>query len=91
MISDHDLLTSMQVGKEIYELVTSLRKQDVAEAKGDDEDSLGLSDHETQRVADWRPTISLDNCEENVPRKHAIGVVLRSPGRAGKIVITLYS
>ena len=42
----------MQVGKEIYELVTSLRKQDVAEAKGDDEDSLGLSDHETQRVAD---------------------------------------
>ena len=47
-----------QVGKEIYELVTSLRKQNIAEAAKtrsggeEDEDSLGLSDHETQRVAD---------------------------------------
>ena len=51
-----------QVGKEIYELVTSLRKQNVAaEAASSarsrsggegDEDSLGLSDHETQRVTD---------------------------------------
>ena len=48
-----------QVGKEIYELVTSLRKQNIAEASAksrsggeEDEDSLGLSDHETQRVTD---------------------------------------
>ena len=49
-----------QVGKEIYELVTSLRKQNIGEVatkRGsggceEDEDSLGLSDHETQRVTD---------------------------------------
>lgn len=45
-----------QVGKEIYELVTSLRKQQeeggADDDGGEDNDSLGLSDHETQKVVD---------------------------------------